>query len=56
MGKEVVAKAELLEINDKKLTFKVDAYEVRLFILFYSSLKWRGREGARLAQACIAVQ
>lgn len=29
LGKEVVAKAELLEITDKKLTFKVDAFEVR---------------------------
>ena len=30
LGKDVVTKAELLEIQDKKLTFKVDAFEVPL--------------------------
>ena len=30
LGKDVVTKAELLEIQDKKLTFKVYAFEVPL--------------------------
>lgn len=30
LGRDVVTKAELLEIQDKKLTFKVDAFEVPL--------------------------